>query len=251
MFQIQENQIATWRPRKSASRQLFFPGAIDVICPACGRQVSFAFRNWHQAPNGLFQAHVPCPACQESARFIILDQDPTKRALDDEATLWMHPSPKIREAISDTSSIKTFSPQLLDAYLSTVKVFNTKEWNATAILARRLLQGITRCILPESDHHLPLQQQMDKLPDARNLTTPIHDIAEVLGENGRLGRYFELQEVPDEASAIEMLNMIDCLLQQLFVTPGKIEALQKNNQRVPADNETGEVENLLELEVAS
>lgn len=249
MFQVREGQIAIWRSRKSAGRQLFFPGAIDVICPACGRQVSFTFRNWHQAPKGLFHAHVPCPACQEPARFMILDQDPVKRGLGVDATLWMHPSPKIREPISDTSAISAFSDPLLEAYLSTVKVFNTREWNATAILARRLLQGVVHSVLPESDHHLTLQQQMDKLPDVQDLTAPIHDLAEALGEKGSLGPYFELKIVPDEYHATQMLNLIDCMLQQLFVTPGKINAVTTGRQPQPEPEEVGE--NLLDLEVAS
>ena len=33
------------------------------------------------------------------------------------------------------------------AYLSSINVFNSNEWNATAVLTRRLLEGITKVFL--------------------------------------------------------------------------------------------------------
>jgi len=113
------------------------------------------------------------------------------------------------------------------AYESAVNVLNTKEWSATAVMCRRLLEGITKSVLPTELHKQPLGKQLESLPAHRSLDKPILELADAVRRGGNLGAHFDLEKEPDEQVATLMLDLCEDLLEYLFTLPTRIDDLHK------------------------
>ena len=78
---------------------------------------------------------------------------------------------------------------------------------------------------------MPLAQQIERLPECAELAKPIVTLAHSLRDGGNLGAHFDLERAPNEEVATLMVELLDDLLEYLFVLPRRIEAL---NTRIAA-----------------
>jgi hypothetical protein len=113
------------------------------------------------------------------------------------------------------------------AYESAVTVLNTKQWSATAVMCRRLLEGITKSVLPPELHKQPLGKQLEALPAYRSLDKPLLELADAVRRGGNLGAHFDLEKEPDEQVATLMLDLCEDLLDYLFTLPNRIDELHR------------------------
>jgi hypothetical protein len=204
--------------------ELLFPSSVDWFCPHCGRNVNYSL-TWSIARESreLF-CHSVCAGCRGMATFLYLG---FKESTDNpkEGELFIHPAPKTREPLVGINDSENFNLGLKNAYQSSINVFNVREWTATAVLCRRLLEGITMQILPDDKKKLPLARQLQELPNHINLQQPILILADALRKGGNLGAHFDLKKSPNENIAKLMMDLLDYLIEYIYILPNRIDDL--------------------------
>jgi hypothetical protein len=233
MQHIPEQSVSRWAYEDNRGR----PITIDWDCPHCRKAVSFSMEGWNRLVGDHSWSQSHCPRCRARTVFLVMDQGTGPRSLAG-GRLLLYPPGQARSPAPEVLE----SPQLTDpvkrAYTSAVNVVNGGEWNGGAVLCRRLLEGITKTVLPPEKHNLPLAKQLAELPAHRDLTAPLLELADAIRKGGNLGAHFDLEREPDEHVTSLMLELCEDLLQYLFVLPariadlhGKIEALGAEQSR--------------------
>jgi hypothetical protein len=143
--------------------------------------------------------------------------------------LFIFPANPVRQPLKGIDESAELSEGLKRAYLSALSVYNHRDWSATAVSCRRVLEGLTKSLLPQELHDLPLASQIEQLPERADLARPILTLARSLKEGGNLGAHFDLDREPNEHVARLMVDLLDDLIEYLFVLPRRIEEL---NQRI-------------------
>ena len=215
--------VARWRQEKTIK----LPVAVDLVCPRCGRKVSFSI-NWGGINRTIMTAGSRCPTCDNVSTFVLVDVHGVEgKQVEqvEQGTLYVYPAPKVRLPISGIDEIEEFSEGLERAYASAINVYNVREWTATAVLCRRLLEGITKSLLPSGQQKSSLYQQLQALPEHRDLKKPILTLADAIRKGGNLGAHFDLEKEPNEETATLMIELLEYLIEYLFVLPKRIDKL--------------------------
>lgn len=221
MYHISDNFVASWIRTKNFE----LPAVIDISCPFCSRHLSFSL-TWGNPNENLTNTNTRCTACQKSVIAVLVDFK--KESEIDKflrGKLYIYPKPKVRQPIDGIEEIKDFSEGLEKAYQSAINVFNVREWTASAVLCRRLLEGIAKTLLPEEEQNKPLYKQIQSLPAHRDLRQPILTMADAIRLGGNLGAHFDWDKEPNEETVTLMLELLDYLIEYLFILPERVERL--------------------------
>ncbi|MCG5514765.1 MULTISPECIES: DUF4145 domain-containing protein [unclassified Ectothiorhodospira] len=218
MYQLCDDNVANWRKETTT----YFPSAIDLRCPHCRRIVSFEIKRWHSAPHKIWVGPSRCPGCGSSSLFLLVGFEGKAKTLDGHGRLFIDREPGGRTPLPEILNNDEIGEALRRAYSSAVSVFNSGEWNATAVLTRRLLEGVTKSLLNEEDQKLTLAKQIEKLPSVRDLDAPIITIADAIRKGGNLGAHFDLEKEPDQRVSELMLELAEELIEYFYVLPARI-----------------------------
>lgn len=199
------------------------PSAIDSICPICHKLVTFTLADWSRINELLMFSKSRCPRCSEYPLFICLNFKKENNEFTPDT--YIYPDPKVRMPLDGLEGQSSFTPELQRAYQAALNVYNTSEWTATAVLLRRLLEGITMSLLPASLQKKGLYQQLKEIPKHVDLQEPIVTLADTVRKGGNLGAHFDLQKEPNEGMAKMMLELLEYLIEYLFILPEKIKTL--------------------------
>lgn len=223
MHQLPEAAVSAWVPDGPRSH----PTVVDWICPSCTRAVSFTAQSWRhlEGPNWYSQAH--CPRCKSVVQVFTLNVGTGYNSLCG-GKLFMFPAGKERTPTQAILDSRELGDPLKRAYESAVTVLNTKQWSATAVMCRRLLEGIATTVLPVELHRQPLGKQLEAFPVHRSLDKPLVELADAVRRGGNLGAHFRLEREPDERVATLMLDLCEDLMEYLFTLPDRINELHKN-----------------------
>lgn len=236
MLQLSPDNIPSWQ---TSYNQGLHPSAIDITCPHCNRWVTFSTPHWHNTQAGLEVANVTCPACMQPVKFLLFERS-NDDAPDVHEAIYIYPSPQVKVPLSGLKTDETFSAPLMRTYKSLLRVYNAREWNATAILAKKLLEGIIQNVFIDESNRLPLAKQLEKLADLKVLSRPLLGLADGMRHGGGLGAHFELIKEPDNQVAELMLELTEELLEYLFVLPRRIDELHARIEALSkADIPTG------------
>lgn len=148
----------------------------------------------------------------------------------------MYPEARSRTPLPAVLESTALSAPLKSAYRSAVNVVNAREWTAAAVMCRRLLEGISKTVLPPEAQGHTLAKQLEELPKHRDLSKPLVELAHAVRKGGNLGAHFDLEKEPDEHVAVLMLELCEDLMEYLFTLPLRIEDLHK---KVEALGSTG------------
>ncbi len=198
--------------------------SVDYNCPHCGRNVNF-YLGWSLPQNHYcLSTKARCSGCGQESKFIYIDYDLADK--DGLGKLFIHPNSKRRRSIIDFSKTdSTLNHGLQTAYESALNVYNVGEWTATSVLCRRLLEGITQDLLPDENKKLNLNKKLMELPKYLDLQKPILTLADALRKGGNLGAHFDLEKTPDKKIASQMLDLLDYLIEYIYILPNRIEGL--------------------------
>ena len=203
------------------------PATVDITCPHCGLSIVFELASWAFAEsNGAASSTANCSSCGgEVAFFASQDQ---ADAEDRKPRFFMHPKPDfVREPLKDISSVKEFDEALQRAYAASINVYNAREWTGTAVICRRTVEDIAKAVLPSDQHKLSLALQIEALPRRRDLARPILLLSDTLKRSGSLGAYFDLERTADKQTATLIIDLLEYLIQYLFILPERIEHLHE------------------------
>lgn len=233
MYALSNSHVQSWHNPSGA----FVPNAIAVQCPECGSLISFANLVWHAAAFNTRVASQECPSCRKRSIFYIINHTGKTAKLAEREELYMAKRPPGREPLPEILASEEISEPIQRAYMSAVNVFNSGEWAATAVLTRRLLEGLTKSLLPASAK-LSLAEQVAKLSEVKDLTAPITTIADAIRKGGNLGAHFDLEAEPDQHIAALMVELVEELIQYFYVLPGRIQALHEQIEHLRPTNES-------------
>lgn len=222
MYLVPERAIVSWETIKDYTR----PKTIDINCPHCSRSITFAL-TWLNAVSSLMTTVSRCTACNQQARFILLNFKVEGKEDSQQDELYMHPRPKMRQPIEGLEDVEQFTEALRKAYIETVDVYNYRSWTATAVLCRRLLEGVMQSLLPESEQGKALHRQLEALPKHRDLQKPLVTLAHAIRQVGNLGAHFDSKGPPSEETVTAMLGLLEFLLEYLFILPKRINDLDQ------------------------
>ncbi|WP_341227148.1 DUF4145 domain-containing protein [uncultured Arcticibacterium sp.] len=230
MQRIEEKYIS----QKTETRGYIHVYSIDYFCPKCFRNVNFVL-NWSQNSNDICMcAKSKCPGCNEFLKFIYIDYELEKGKL---GKLYIHPDSNNRTSIvSANHEESNLNEALLMAYESAINVYNIGEWVGTAVLCRRLLEGISKDLIPNLSNKATLYNSLKDLPNHIDLQEPILTLAEALRKGGNLGAHFDLVKTPDKRIATQMLDLLDYLIEYIYLLPDRIEMLHREIENLENTN---------------
>jgi|SRR5699024_10551563 len=206
--------------------QFKVPMSLDFNCPHCGSMVNFRLDGWkyNSQVRSVFSRN-KCPRCDQSSRFFYVDpqkdQDKTNKSL-----LYISPKPEnnIRPYFEE-DELK-IDESIKRAYRSALKAYEVGLWEASAVSCGKVLEGMMHDILNEEHLNKPLYQQLKVLPEKRDLKKPIITLANTIRKGRNLGAHFDLEIETDKEVAKQMLDLLNYLLEYLFVLPQRIENLE-------------------------
>jgi len=223
MYSVSLQFVAQWQQVNNK----WMPQAVDIHCPFCARHVTFALTDYNlDGKRNTMSASAQCPGCHQAVRFWAVDPRPYGDTQGKECQeLCIYPKPTLnREPMRGIDKVPS---EIAKAYASTVNVYNAGEWTATAVCCRRVLEGVAKNLLPEDMQKKPLAHQLNDLKTKVDLAKPLTSLADALRKGGNLGAHFDLEREPDEATASQMVDLLEYLMEYLYVLPADVESLHK------------------------
>lgn len=223
MYRISNKSVAQWSGPSTAK----IPKSVDTICPFCGRPMTFALNGWQSISTvNALCISARCSGCRKSANFL-WNHGKEKDSSESAARgLYMWPVPKlIREPVAELGITSAFPESLARAYTSAIRTFNMREWVGAAVLCGRLLEGLLRHLLPDDGKERTLAQGLDLLPKHVKLDDPLLKLADGIRKGRNIGAHFDPEKEPDQETTEMMLDLLDYLIEYLFVLPDRVNRL--------------------------
>jgi hypothetical protein len=211
------------------------PSAIRTNCPFCGENVVFSIKSWDKFGDyPIRTTSVLCPGCEEKPFVTIVSKNQEKIDGTNPIDVFIYPYPKLtRYELSSILESEGIDDSLKRAYKSSISAYNIQDWNGTAAHCGRVLEGITKLLLPEPYNTRPLAQMLQILPEHINLSDPIIHLADAIKEGRNIGAHFDQEKDTDSKTATLMMDLLEYLLEYIFVLPERIELIRSrlaNNQ---------------------
>lgn len=228
---IEGRQIADFEHTNSYK----LPISVDKKCGYCSRIVNFSL-NWNSYSEKVMFTTSRCSGCRQESSFYLVElkMDETDIYVGD---LYISPAAfEPRTIVDGVEVTEKFTKSMLRAYESAVNVYNLGEWAATVVLCRRLLEGITKSLLPEDEQGKPLNKQLEILASHVELQKPLLTLAHAIRMGGNLGAHFNLEREPDETLSKFAVDMLDYIIEYLYVLPRRINELHSHIEELPNKN---------------
>lgn len=206
------------------------PRSLELMCPHCMHKALFHSKPWQEHGMRVAAAEAPCERCGVTVQLLQLLDDNGK-ALDEGLYVW--PASGERRPIEGVEYLTGLSAPLGRTYESALRLYNNGEWGPAALTLRHLLSSLAPQLLPRDKHGLPLSRQLTALASEVDLTRPLQQIAQLLGEEGPFEREFDDAPAMSQATASQLLESIEQLLAYLVVLPGAVAGLNERIASAP------------------
>lgn len=202
---------------------LKIPKSVQCECPECRKTTEFMLKaNYQNSKYGLV-TECSCPECKKSSVFVIM----TKEADDEHADTYIYDLQASRHPLNQIENLPNIPKELIRAYRSALNVHQSRENSATAVMSKRVIECILKHFLGEKSKGQPLSQQLEILPNHIDLAQPIHSLSHLLVSEGSLHRMLELETEMDYETTALLMDLLEGLIEYLFVLPGKIELINE------------------------
>lgn len=202
------------------------PKSIKNVCPVCKEKVEFILKSTYQSSKHGLMTESACPSCKNSVPFIIIT-----KGNDTHLDVYIYDPQRSTDALSQIEHIPGMPEELIRAYKSAVSVYLSKENAATAVLAKRVLENVLKNFLAEKAKGQPLDKQFEILPEHINLVKSVTSLSPLMASDKGLHRMLELEAEMDDEMAELVMDLLENLIQYLFVLPGKIEMTREQIEK--------------------
>ncbi|MHC0035444.1 hypothetical protein [Pseudoneobacillus sp. C159] len=202
------------------------PKSIQCECPACRKTTEFNLNANYQNRKHSLITECHCPSCKKSAVFIIMTNDVIEEQ-GEHADTYIYDHQASKHPINQIENLSNIPQDLIRAYRSALNVHQSRETSATAVMSKRVIESILKHFLVEKSKGQPLSKQLDILPNHVDLAKPIQSLSQLLTNDGSLSQMLELEAEMDYETTSLLMDLLENLIEYLFVLPGKIEVTHK------------------------
>jgi hypothetical protein len=202
------------------------PSAISSICPHCGDKGVISLRDQTDDLHRFAVASTGnCPGCSKPISFwaIRLERAP-KNLVNNPASIYMYP--EARSHYPNPDFLADIPAPLSRAFVSAVEALNSKNYAATAVCARRTLEGIFKYLVPEDKRNASLAKLIEHTKATVDLAAPLTSLSHAIRDGGNLGAHFDMEKEPSETLAKQMVELLEYLISYLYVLPKEIADLE-------------------------
>lgn len=204
------------------------PNSISTVCPHCSEKGIFALSN-HQDDTArlAIAATARCPGCHRTVQFWAIRHEQTPKGnQDNPAAVYMYPVAKNYYPSPELAA--DIPGPLQRSFISTIDAFNSRNYAATAVCARRTLEGIFKYRVSEENRKANLAQLIECAKKEIDLAAPLTSLSHAIRDGGNLGAHFDMEQEPDDVLARQMVELLDYLISYLYVLPNKISKLEES-----------------------
>jgi hypothetical protein len=198
------------------------PKSIQCECPGCRKLNEFLLNANYQNRKNNLVTECSCPTCKNSAVFIIMTKDIAEDQ-DEHADTYIYDLQASKHPINQIENLPNVPKDLIRAYRSAINVHQSRENSATAVMSKRVIESILKHFLGEKSKGQPLSKQLEILPNHLDLAKPIQSLSYLLGPESSLSRMLELDMEMDYETTSLLMDLLENLIEYLFVLPGKID----------------------------
>jgi hypothetical protein len=205
--------------------QTKLPKSTKTECPSCGNVATFHLKFDYQINQTVFSTYSRCSECKESILFVLIR--PPHNDEGEEIELFVYQTSPTRQPSGRLINTAKLPSDLERVYKSAVNVHNMKDWTATAVMANRVLDSITRNFLSDEDQAQPLAKQLTALANQVDMTEPVILLGQLLDKESNLSDLLGLEKEASEETANLIIDLLDSLIEYLYILPQTIIQLQK------------------------
>jgi hypothetical protein len=204
------------------------PKVVGSRCPHCSEAVVFDLGSGvRDARRQCASQTAACPNCAKETHFWSLHKNSGQFI-----ELWASPHVKERQP----KDFGDLVPEpLRRSYASTVLALSSKNYVATAVCARRTLEGIFKYALPPEHQKLNLAKAIEEVQKTRDLAKPLTMLSHAIRQGGNLGAHFDEDREPTAPLAEQMVELLEYLIEYLYTLPGDIARLEQALSETPPD----------------
>lgn len=197
-----------------------FPESISTVCPYCGEKGIFT-TNRHNDDNQrkTRSSTANCPGCNDAVYFWAIRDG-------DDVNIYMYP--EVKDFYPTPQFISDIPEPLQRAFVSTVDSFNSHNYVATAVSARRTLEGIFKYLVSEQQGNPSLFKLIENAKKEIDFAAPLTSLSHAIRDGGNLGAHFDMEKEPDHKLAKQMIELLDYLISYLYVLPEEIKKLEQS-----------------------
>lgn len=197
---------------------------IKSRCPKCSKSGLFTLKaNFYMVnKTGLFAEGI-CSDCKKTSEFVIMLNDSNRTK--EEAEVYIYDPTASKDSLEQMERDPNIAKDLLRAYISVLNVSQSKDNSATAVMSKRVLESILKNFLGEKIKGQTLSQQFEQLPKHVDLTTPLKTLSHLVHPDSPFNEMLELEREIDDDSVALLIELLESLIDYLFVLPGKIESV--------------------------
>ena len=201
------------------------PKNVRSQCPKCDKSSEFTLKtNFYQVTKrGLF-AEGLCFECQKTSEFVIMFNDDPDQ-INKEVEVYIYSPSDLRDPLDQLERNKHIPIDLVRAYRCTLNVSQSKDNSATAVLSKQVLESVLKHFLGEKSNGQSLSQQFEQLPKYIDLTKPIQNVGNLVHPESPFYGMLELKQEIDDESVALLTELLEVLIEYLFVLPEKIESV--------------------------
>ncbi len=210
---------------------------IKTKCPKCSKTGEFALKaNFYQVrKTGLFGEGI-CSECKKPSEFVIMLKDQPNQQVK-EADIYIYDPTASEGRLEHFEQNKNMPIDLVRSYTSALNVSQSQDNSATAVMSKRVLESVLKNFMGERTKDQSLAQQFEQLPEHVDLTKPIHALSQLVHPDRPFNAMLDLEREIDDETAALLMELLEGLIEYLFILPEKIESVQdqiekKLNERV-------------------
>ncbi|OLO26370.1 hypothetical protein BTR23_23225 [Alkalihalophilus pseudofirmus] len=203
------------------------PKEVKCKCPECSKTARFSLKADYQANRtGLFSKG-NCTECKSLSSFVIMLTDYIEKS-NQEVDIFIYDSKTPFTQIENHSNIPE---DLIRAYRSALNVHQSKDPSATAVLSKRVLESVVKSFLGEKVKGQSLPEQLEHLPKHLDLNKPITSLSSLIRPESHFHQILELERELDDDMAKLLIELLEGLIEYLYILPSKIETTHDRIQQ--------------------
>lgn len=201
------------------------PASVQCECPKCSKTSLFTIKaNYNHTSKSSILSQGVCSACKKESVFImILNQEDQ---FSEETALYIYDPNSVKELLTHLEKIKDIPSDLTRAYRSALNVSQSKDTVATAVMSKRVLESILKNFLGEEIKGQNLSKQFEQLPKHVDLARPLQSLSQLVQPGSAFYQMLDLEKDIDQEMASLLMDLLESLIEYLFVLPNRIETLQ-------------------------